>query len=456
VFRLLFIAGSMTEGRLEIVRVLNLSLSLSLSMSAAVCLGFSGRVYAQAPAEVVPAQPPAFEQKLRETRYELRMENGKFAGSAAPVLESAIANAQYVLIGEDHFTREIPEFATVVCDIMAPEGLSDMVVETGPQVAEFVSSTFGSPDRMARMAALTQQYPESVAFLNMRQENDLAAHCAQVARTPHFHLWGLDQEFIGSAGWLLDQILATHPGAAATAAIRRLKSEEQRDALSAKETGDVHKLFLIAAPDSELAEKAAVLRRDANSVANALFGELIESHEIYSRFAEDWRASNNQRARLLKRNFRLDLEKGDGGGGFQKDALKDPRKVLVKFGEWHLYKGYNPLPQRDLGNYIAEVADAQGSASLHICVFGAKGTRRVSGGYERPTKVEKFVLTDEDNYRWLKPAIDNQVSNAWTLYDLRKLRSTKTGAVDPGMERLIYGYDLLVIVPELTPADPVQ
>jgi hypothetical protein len=99
------------------------------------------------------------EQKLRQIRYELGVENGKLVGAAASVLESAIGDAQYVLIGEDHFTREVPEFTTAVCNIMATQGLSDMVVEVGPQVAEFVSSSFGSPDRLARMAALTRQYP---------------------------------------------------------------------------------------------------------------------------------------------------------------------------------------------------------------------------------------------------------------------------------------------------------
>ncbi len=158
------------------------------------------------------------------------------------MLESAIANAQYVLIGEDHITREIPQFTAAVCDIMAPQGLSAMAVEIGPQVAEFVSASFGKPDRLARMAALTQQYPDSVAFMDVRQENDLAAHCAQMAHTPHLHLWGLDQEFVGSAGWLLGQILATHPGPTATAAITRLKGEEQQDALRAKEQA-IHSSF---------------------------------------------------------------------------------------------------------------------------------------------------------------------------------------------------------------------
>jgi hypothetical protein len=405
-------------------------------------------VCAQAPTETHQPQPPAFEQKLREARYDLRLENGKFAGNAAPVIESAIANAQYVLIGEDHITREIPQFTTAVCDLMAPQGLSAMAVEVGPQAADFVSSTFGKPDRLARMAAFIHQYPNSVAFMDVRQENDLAAHCAEVTQNPHFHLWGLDQEFVGSAGWLLDQILATHPGPAAAAAITRLKSEEQQDAASAKKTGDPSKLFLFAAPDSELAETTTALQREGNAAANSLLSELIESREIYLKNMQGSPESNSQRARLLKTNFQHDLEKAAAGDR--------PQKVLVKFGDWHLYKGLNPLYQRDLGNYIAEIADGQGSSSLHICILGANGTHRLFAGYDQPTRLEKFVMDEDPDYRWLKPAIDNQVPNVWTLYDLRKLRFAKFATLDPGMEKLIYGYDLLVIVPELTPADLVE
>ena len=92
---------------------------------------------------------------------------------------------------------------------------------------------------------------------------------------------------------------------------------------------------------------------------------MIEGHEIYLKNMQGSPESNNQRARLLKRNFRLDLEKAAAGD--------QPQKVLVKFGEWHLYKGFNPLHQRDLGNYIAEVADAQGKHFVTYLRFGSQG-----------------------------------------------------------------------------------
>ncbi len=397
----------------------------------------------------LPALPQStFDQKLLEVRYNLRIEAGKLTGNAAPVLEKAISAAQYVLIGEDHITREIPQFAAAVCEAMAPQGLTAMAVEASPQAAKMVASTLGKPDRVARMAAHTERYPDSVAFLNVREENDLVEHCAQASHNPDFQLWGLDQELMGSAGWLLDQILATRPGSAATAVLTRMKAEEQKDAALAKETGDPTKVFLFAASDAQLAEGAAVLKREGNAAANELFGEFVESHEIYLKNMQGSPESNSQRARLLKRHFRRDFDAA--ASKFQR------QRVLLKFGEWHLYKGFNPLHQRDLGNYIAEMADGQGASSLHICILGAKGTHAAYGGYMRPMKLEPFVMAEDEDYHWLKPLVDNQVPNAWTLYDLGRLRFQKLGAIDPEMQRAIYGYDLLVIVPEFTPAHSIQ
>lgn len=397
----------------------------------------------------LPALPQTtFDQKLLEVRYGLRIEAGKLTGNAAPVLEKAISAAQYVLIGEDHITREIPQFAAAVCEAMAPQGLTAMAVEAGPEAAKMVASTLGKPDRVARMAAHTERYPDSVAFLNVREENDLVEHCAQASHNPDFQLWGLDQELMGSAGWLLDQILATRPGSAATAVLTRMKAEEQKDAALAKETGDPTKVFLFAASDAQLSEGTAVLKREGNAAANELFGEFVESHEIYLKNMQGSPESNSQRARLLKRHFRRDFDAA--ASKFQR------QRVLLKFGEWHPYKGFNPLHQRDLGNYIAEMADGQGASSLHICILGAKGTHAAYGGYMRPMKLEPFVMAEDEDYHWLKPLVDNQVPNAWTLYDLGRLRFQKLGAIDPEMQRAIYGYDLLVIVPEFTPAHSIQ
>jgi hypothetical protein len=60
-------------------------------------------------------------------------------------------------------------------------------------------------------------------------------------------------------------------------------------------------------------------------------------------------------------------------------------------------------------------------------------------------------MDQDDDYKWIKPAMDARKPGAWTLYDLRMLRF-KHLDLGSDWERLIYGYDLLVIIPELTPA----
>lgn len=41
------------------------------------------------------------ELKLREVRFDLRLDNRKLSSNAVPLLKEAIGKAQYVLIGED-------------------------------------------------------------------------------------------------------------------------------------------------------------------------------------------------------------------------------------------------------------------------------------------------------------------------------------------------------------------
>ncbi len=85
-----------------------------------------------------------------------------------------------------------------------------------------------APDRRAKMADLQTRYPYGVAFLHVRDENDLAAHCAAVLQSEDFRIWGFDQEFVGSAGWIIERMLAAHPGPEARAAILKYRQWNAR------------------------------------------------------------------------------------------------------------------------------------------------------------------------------------------------------------------------------------
>jgi len=373
----------------------------------------------------------------------LSIEDGRISGAGAPILQTAIAQADFMLLGEDHLTHEIPRFAAAVCDAMGSSGgFSAMAFESSPAAADFVQESLSGSDRIGKMEDLQKRYPDSVAFLNVQDENDLAAHCAAVSQRSGFRIWGLDQEFIGSPGWIVERMLATKPGPAARAAILQLQAVERTDAEEARKTGDPSKLFMLAVPAAEIDKAGAAIEKDGTPATRSAFHELTESREIYLGQGDKPSDSNAQRARLMKQNFLADYQ---AAGGQSK-----PQRVLLKFGDWHLYKGFNPLHQRDLGNFVAELADGRKGTSLHIMVLGAKGTHALFGGYERPLRFEPFVMDQDDDYRWIKPAIDAQKAGSWTLFDLRKLRFKQLD-LSPDWERVVYGYDLLVLIPELTP-----
>ena len=394
---------------------------------------------------------PTLGEALVESRAPLLLTAGKLTGTGTEVLSQAIGESRFVLLGEDHITREIPEFAAALCDVVRPDAYA---VEVGPNAADFVNASLHNPDRISQMAALSKAHPNNMAFLDIREENDLAAHCAASSHNPNFQLWGLDQEFVGSAGTLLDAMMAKQPGPKSKAAIAEAQTKERNADMEARRTGDPSKLFLIASTDSDVQALKDAVAIDGNPATQNLLREFMESRAIYHLNAEGSPDSNRIRAELLKRHFLAHYSA-------LQTQMPEPR-VLLKFGDFHMGKGFNILHQRDLGNFTAELADGQGTHSLHILVLGARGIHAKFGGYAKPLGQEPFVMTDDRDYTWLAPAVSDLLppqagssGKTYTLFDLRKLRFRGID-LPRDWEQIVYGYDLFIFIPELTPAAAIK
>jgi hypothetical protein len=89
-------------------------------------------------------------------------------------------------------------------------------------------------------------------------------------------------------------------------------------------------------------------------------------------------------------------------------------------------------------------------------VLGVAGEHATYSKFGQPSKHSAFVLDEDDDYKWLAPAVaarqDVSADGPWTLYDLRQLRFGRVAHLDPSWERAVYVYDLLVLIPEITPA----
>jgi hypothetical protein len=380
------------------------------------------------------------------------LKDSELSGTGATVLNNAIRTSRFVMLGENHFTQEIPRFAEALCDMIHPDAYA---VEAGPYAARFVNSLLGSPNRLAIMAERNKAFPNNMAFLDIREENDLAAHCAASSKSPDFGLWGLDQEFFGASGTLLAAMAASKPGPVALAAIKAAQLQDHIAEAEARRTGDYNKLFLETATNDDLQALGKAFEIDGNKESHDLLREFTVSHTIF-RLNSDGSAADSGmlRAELLKQHFLEDYTSF-------KQRVPTPR-IFFKLGDNHTEKGFNYSHELNLGNFVTELAAGEQAQSLHVFVLGAHGKTYSFDGYGKPLGQRPFVLSEDPVYRWTALAIANSLpqqpgvsGTTLTLFDFRQLRNRPLD-LSPEWVHVVYSYDLFVLIPEVTVASLIE
>lgn len=394
---------------------------------------------------------PTFTRALQRTQVSLVVRDGKLIGPGGALLRHDIADSRFVLIGETHFTREIPRFTEAVCAEMRPDAYA---VEAGPLAANSVSGQLLDPKREANLRVMLSQHGSSMAFLDIREESDLAAGCAAASGHPAFQLWGLDQEFFGAGGTVLNAMLATKPGPASLAAIQLAQAQEESAERLARRSGDFKQLYLISSTEDEVRQITGAVEKDGTPETARLWHEFTESRRIYNLNLAGQPESNHVRAEMLKQHLMANY--------LPLHERNPQARVLFKFGSMHMGRGFDWLHQLNLGNTVAEMADVENVHSLHIFILGVAGTSAVQKGYGKPLSSESFDLKSDKDAGWIASAINSLVpstgkdaEDALTLFDLRQLRFREL-TMSPEWEQFIYSYDLLIMVPNVTPVTSLE
>jgi hypothetical protein len=184
-----------------------------------------------------------------------------------------------------------------------------------------------------------------------------------------------------------------------------------------------------------------------NLRAQELTAALLKTQHIYSSHENGHSYdANRERALLLKQNFIANYQ--------QLAKTSERPRVLLKFGNNHLYKGFDESNLSNLGNFVTEFADGLGSSSLHIEVLGIRGEDEEEVGLGRPDK----AIARDLNAGPPGSLVAETSPGTWTVFDLRPLRVQfdTFGHVDRELERLIFGYDVLVVIPAVTAATPIK
>jgi hypothetical protein len=401
-------------------------------------------------ARVAPQSKPAdrFIAKLLQNRYALSVRSGQLSGAGAQVLQSAIAQSRFVLLGEDHGVAQTPVFWAAICKAAGPEGFHTMAVEEGPLVAAELERWARRPDGLAQLAAFQKTFPGSISIA--REEFDMLQQCARVGQS-EFRLWGLNQEGFGASRLILSRVLASRVGRESLPAMQQLLQKNDDAYRKALQSGSIFDLFMIAADDKELAGGAALLQKDGSPEARSLFASLVEGHEINRTSPAEY-GNARRRERLMKTVFAANYARAASSSA----ALP---KVLLKFGGYHVYRGLNPVHGSGIGNYVAEFAEGQGAQSLHIRLMAVKGSFPIYPRLGQPAQLHPFNYADQPGSRYLQPIFSNLLPSDWTMFDLRPLRqdlNAPGGAINPDLATLVFGYDILVIVPEGTPSREIR
>jgi hypothetical protein len=119
----------------------------------------------------------------------------------------------------------------------------------------------------------------------------------------------------------------------------------------------------------------------------------------------------------------------------------------------------NPVHGSGIGNYVAEFAEGQGAQSLHIYLLAVKGSQPIHPRVGQPAQLRPFNHEDEPRSRYLQSMFSNLLPSDGTMFDLRPLRqdlNAPGGAINPDLATLVFGYDILVIVPQGTPSTEIR
>ena len=385
------------------------------------------------------AQDSTLTRLIGRHQYPLQPSGGSFSGPGWDKLLADVRRSQFVLVGEDHGMAQIPLFTAAVAREFRPAAY---VGEIDSYVAQKVTELAVQP---GEPAAYLRQNPGALAFATMAEEYELLRQL----RTQNTRLVGIDQVFSMTAAPFYAQLAGVVKGKAArlyfAQQARRYQAQDQENerqnqhyfALSKQTSGSIDSLLTFTKNESLAAQKMAQ--------------DYVASYRIYKS------SSHQRRLDLMKRNLLRELQPYQTAAGFNTPP------ILFKLGGFHLARGLSPIrfgEFYDVGNLVQNLADVQDKKSLHVLVLGKQGRKLATFNLANTSGLSvPYTEADYNDEVPIKTFTNRLSGPAWASFDLRPLRDAltegKLHVAKPALERIILGYDYLIIIPETTASRPM-
>lgn len=378
-------------------------------------------------AHPVVGQFDVLDSLLARNKHVITFRDNGLCGDTAFLL-NACGNAQFVLIGENHNTKEIPEFTAALFALLnAKYGYEHLALEQDPIMMRLLAT------RSRSIEALARTYPSGFTFITDEELRMIdQARSISSAKDP---IWGCDQSF-GASHALAEMSRSLRSENVVIPDLDSLRSLVQANERT-RRLGTYHYMSELGKRSELRAASEAVPIRYRSALA-FYTDQLLMSDSIYTLIRNgSYYEGRRIREQYMKLRFLEEYRAAK--------ANSRAPKVLLKFGNYHLYDGYNPGSNvGSLGSFVRQLAMMNGGTTIAI---NALIHRNDGSDWDH--------FNDDPAWVFLQRFADHASVQQWTLFDLRPIRQVYsdkglthavTAAERNNLEDLIYGYDLLLLI----------
>lgn len=377
----------------------------------------------------------AFDSTVADNTYTATLEDSELSGPGADWLVTRGRAADHFLMGERHGTAEIPEVAASLYERLANHGYGPVALEIGPFAAEATNKALEEGGYPALKALHTRYESPPIAFLNRKEESEMAARMAEAGAV----IWGIDYEFIFSLPMHLDALA------------EEAKTEREREAIETarqkmnEDWGGAGGRAVAAADPSALRSLRAAFEPRGDDSALARIDALLESNAIYAPYVRGtgtFYESSRRRETLMKEQLI------DAIRDWEAEHGKAP-KVFHKNA--HVARHHSDHRYLTLGAFMAEWARARGEDTFHVAADcnGGQIPKTGQGGGGECTA-------------WMggegSPLADHLREDKVTVIDLRALRAEffDSEVLSEDLRQAIVSFDAYVAIPDVRHSEPLN
>jgi hypothetical protein len=328
------------------------------------------------------------------------------------------------LIGEDHFSNEIPAFIKAIANITK---FDNFYIEVDPYSTAIIKKSILEYSKEER-ERFNLEYSDLFSFYALQPEYELLNHVVQSG----VNLLGADQ-IVMYADRLIFQDIAKKTSNKQAKEIYNSICKQSKLHLEAFYLNPQNPMYFMTPEFSTHLEKLEALKLSAKE--DLILSDIKRSITIYKEM------SHKKRVNLIMNQLMKDY------------PIWNNKKNLFKYGANHLTRGESFFGNFDIGNLVANITESNYQESFHIMIVGESGMlgSALKSFPPSPVNIETgFYLS------YLKPFFAITEGEEWYVFNLKPLRKAikkKQLSVDNlNLLRAIKGYDALVIIPKVTAA----